>query len=194
MPNDDLITALFTAFATFTAFGAAIAGFVAAGGVVQTVASWWTQHGKAEAEKDMPASGLRKALKAARRRTPLTISVVSALIVVVVVISGVGLLLSSILLDDYAHDRMAHLGGVYPAVIGLFWAEVLLLTLATVAAVGAAAGTSIAGARSADKASEIAKTSSELDAALREAAIDCLGSRPIVPNGPGQPAAGSAGD
>src|SRR5271166_3101380 len=29
VPNDDLIMALFAAFATFTAFGAAIAGFVA---------------------------------------------------------------------------------------------------------------------------------------------------------------------
>lgn len=174
MPTDDLITALFTAFATFTAFGAAIAGFVAAGGVVQTVASWWAQHGEGEAQRDVSPTRLRKALKNTRRRTPVTIGVVSSVIIAVIVISGVGLILSFVLLDGYDHGQQAHLNGLYLTVVVLFWAEVLLLTLATVAAVFAAAGSSVAGSRAADKASKAAKTSDELAAMVRAAAIDCL--------------------
>lgn len=174
MPNDDLITALFTAFATFTAFGAAIAGFVAAGGVVQTVASWWAQHGAVEAQRDKPSTGVRKALKNARRRTPLTIGIVSSVIIVVILISGVGLVLSFVLLNGYDHGQQAHLNGLYLAVVVLFWIEVILLTLATVTAVFAAAGSSVAGSRAADRAARAARTADEVAAALRTAAIDCL--------------------
>ena len=57
MANDALVTALFGAYATFTAFGAAVAGFVAAGGAVQTLTSWWIQHGEDEDGQASPSPG-----------------------------------------------------------------------------------------------------------------------------------------
>ena len=107
----DIIATLFAGYATFTAFGAAVAGYLAAGGALQNFAVWWTQHGKAEAMRprgSQPrAANLaeakheyheqQEALEWAARRSPITIKAASVLIGLVVVISGVGLLFSFLL-------------------------------------------------------------------------------------------------
>ena len=163
--NDALITALFGAFATFTAFGAAVAGFVAAGGVVQALASWWAQHGKVEALEDARSSHkLLKALASARKRTPGTMKLVAVFIVVVIVISGAGLVISSIWLYAYSHGPVSGVSWAYSWTVDLFLAEVPLLTIATAAAVVAAAGSAIS-------ASNLAESTGDLDDAVRDAAI-----------------------
>lgn len=165
VPNDDLVMALFAAFATFTAFGAAIAGFVAAGGAVQTLASSWAQHGEAEAfEKPRSDFKVRKALKGARKRTTGTIWPVAAIIIAVILISGAGLVFSSIWLYAYTDHSVASVSWAYSWAVSLFWAEVPLLSLATAAAVIAAALSAVTALRSADSASD-------MDNAVRDAAI-----------------------
>ncbi len=170
MSNDDLVMALFAAFATFTAFGAAIAGFVAAGGAVQSLASSWAQHGEAEAfEKPRPDTKVRTALKRARKRTTGTIWPVAAIIIAVILISGVGLVFSSIWLYAYSDGSVSGVSWAYSWAVSLFWAEVPLLSLATAAAV-------IAAALSAVTASRSANSSSDMDDAVRAAAISYLDS------------------
>lgn len=166
VPNDDLVMALFAAFATFTAFGAAIAGFVAAGGAVQALASWWAEHGEAEAV-EKPARRFKKtqkALKRARRRSPVTSWSVAVIIIAVILISGVGLVFSAIWLYAYADGSVSGVSWAYSSAINLFWAEVPLLSLATTAAV-------IAAALSAMTASRSANSSSDMDNMVRGAAI-----------------------
>jgi heme/copper-type cytochrome/quinol oxidase subunit 2 len=165
VPNDDLVIALFGAFATFTAFGAAIAGFVAAGGVVQSLASWWAQHGEAEAfEKPRPDTRVRRLLKSARKRTSGTIWPVAGIIIAVILISGAGLVFSSIWLYAYTDGSVSGVSWAYSWAISLFWTEVPLLSLATAATV-------IAAALSAVTASRSANSSSDMDDAVRDAAI-----------------------
>jgi hypothetical protein len=168
VPNDDLVMALFAAFATFTAFGAAIAGFVAAGGAVQALASWWAQHGEAEAfEKPRPDTRVRRLLKSARKRTPGTIWPVAGIIIAVILISGAGLVSSSIWLYAYSDGSVSGVSWAYSWAISLFWAEVPLLSLATAATV-------IAAALSAVTASRSTNSSSDMDDAVRDAAISYL--------------------
>jgi hypothetical protein len=172
MPNDTLITALFGAFATFTAFGAAIAGFLAAGGALQALAAWWLQHGADEDSEDNKATiwfvsrqKLRWLLATA------AIVLVTLLILVVIVISGVGLVLCFIWLDAYSHNASGGINDTYRWIIRLFWIEAALLTVATFLAVVAAAISSITASRSARVQ---AKSSAHLDTALRNAAIGWL--------------------
>ena len=184
MKNDDVILAIFGAFATFTAFGAAVVGFVAAGGVVQSLASWWEQHGKTEAiekaakrqlklnaRREQPGAGkaqpgagkaqpsaakwLGKAFKNAGRRSPFT-SVISGVIIgLVVLISGLGLIFSFIWLDAYSHGSTANVQWAYSWIVRLFCVEVALLTLATLAAVGGATFSALNASKSADSSSEL---------------------------------------
>jgi hypothetical protein len=179
MSNDSLVTALFAAFATFTAFGAAVAGFVAAGGAVQTLTSWWTQHSDVEpGEKPPSPRGVARLLKIRQWSARAAIIVVTLIILAVILISGAGLVLCFIWLDAFSHGSAAGVPGIYSAIILLFWIEALLLTVATVVAVLAAAGSALTSAGSADqtaaKARAAADSSADLDAALRDAALGCL--------------------
>jgi hypothetical protein len=54
---------LFAGYATFTAFGAAVAGYLAAGGALQNFAVWWTQHGKAEAMRPSGTLKIRETIQ-----------------------------------------------------------------------------------------------------------------------------------
>jgi hypothetical protein len=183
MQSDALVSALFTTFATFTAFGAAIAGFVAAGVVVQTLASWWAQHGKTEVLKESvdTAAGynapkwIRKKLKDAAKRSPRTIVIAGVFIGLVVLISGVGLMFSFAWLDAYSHGSVAEMKWAYFWVILLFWLEAGLLTLATLLAVAAATGSALNASNLADRSSELDDAVKALDNAVRAAAIANLG-------------------
>lgn len=162
MANDALVTALFAAYATFTAFGAAIAGFVAAGGAVQALTSWWTQRGDDQADTKLGAF-LRR-LNFFRRSATWAINVITAIILLVILISGVGLVLCFVWLNAYSHGHPAGIRGTYDWILGLFWVEATLLTVATIVAVVAAALSAVTGAKS-------AFSSADLDTAVRDAAI-----------------------
>jgi hypothetical protein len=184
--NDALVMALFAAFATFTAFGAAVAGFVAAGGAVQTLTSWWTQHGEDEVREKTPSPrGLARVLKIRQWSARAAIIVVALIIIVVILISGAGIVLCFMWLDAYSHGAASGVPGIYTPIIVLFWIEALLLTAATAFAVSAAAGSALTSSGSADKAAAkaraeadmaraLAESSADLDAALRKAALGCL--------------------
>jgi len=131
--HEDVVIALLGAFATFSAFGIAVAGFLAAGGAVQTVAAWWTQHGRAEARQR--EHDTRTALKLAGWRFPGLIILAALTIALVVGISGAGLLLSYHWFHVYAEGKAASMNSTYRWLIRLFVAEVVLfmgVTLATV--------------------------------------------------------------
>jgi hypothetical protein len=175
--QEALVSTLLTVFATFTAFGAAVVGFLAAGGVVQTLASGWAEHGKAEALAKRKAKEQRKGLKRARLRSPATIWLAGIFIGLVVVISSLGLIFSFVWLDAYPHGSVANVNWAYVWVIRLFWVEAFLLTLATVFAVVAATASAWTASNSADR-------SSDLDDGVRTAAVDCLdgiGSAKTIP-------------
>jgi len=167
MEKEDLISALFTAFATFIAFGAAIAGLLAAGGVVQTLASWWAEHGKTKALTKRNPKKRQKRLELAQRMAPTAIGLAASIIITVVLISAAGLVFSFFWLYGYAKGSKVGWGWAYYGTIWLFCAEIALLTLATVSAV-------VAATISANNASKLADSSSDLDDAVRTVAVGCL--------------------
>lgn len=203
MSNDALVTALFAAYATFTAFGAAVAGIVAAGGAVQTLTSWWTQHGEDKApgwltsvpkiltsvpkilEKLASPRWITRIVQIRQWSARAAMMMITSIILAVIIVSGVGLVLCFIWLDAYSHGSVTGVTSVYTTIIVLFWVEVWLLTGATVVAVLAAAGSALTSSGSADKARreakssadlahDLASSSADLDAALRAAALGWL--------------------
>jgi hypothetical protein len=167
--KEDLISALFAAFATFSAFGAAIAGLLTAGGVVQTLASGWAQHGKLEALGKLEPKKQQRGLMLARLRFPAATVLAGFVISAVVLISGVGLVVSFLWLHGYANGSKLGWGWAYHSSIWLFLADIVLLTIATIAAIWAATLTG-------NKASSSADCASDLDDAVK-AAIAKLNSR-----------------
>jgi hypothetical protein len=144
MPNlanqKDLITTLFTVFAGFSAFGAAIVAFLAQGGGLQASADWWRQHGLTEAQTIETPSRRRREEKKAGRRSTWAVVVAAAFIAVLVVLpSGLGLLSSFAWLRASADGSTRGWSWAYTSSVGLFWWEAAAITLVTIAAVMVAA-------------------------------------------------------
>jgi hypothetical protein len=141
--HEDLITVLFSAFAGFTAFGAAIGGFLAAGGGVQDAIFKWTQHGldevaaKRKAGKLASERQVRRAMWLASHRV-LALWLMAAFISLVVLASGLGLFTSFWWL--YTGAAWSYRGAIY-----LFEAETVALTVVTLSAVAIAATGSMSG-------------------------------------------------
>ena len=135
--SEDLMIALFSAFASFSAFGAAIGGFLATGGGIQTAIYRWKAHGLEEVDQKVNKGKLvgetriRRAKRFAKLR-PLWFWVVAVLIGLVALASGLGLFSSFWWL--YTGTGWAIKGTVY-----LFEFVAVSLTLVTVLAVGIAA-------------------------------------------------------
>lgn len=165
--KEQLVSALLAAFATFAVFGAAVVGFLSAGGVIQTVGSWWAQHGKAEAVVQRKAKEVRTGLKWARRRSLAVVVLTGAVVVAAVAASILGLAFSFVWLHGYARGSVAHLNGLYAWIIVLFWFEVGALCVATLIALVAAAFSAVNASRSADR-------SGDLDDAITSAATELL--------------------
>jgi hypothetical protein len=128
--QQSVMNSLFTAFAGFTAFGAAIVAVVASGGAVQKMANRLASR----AEREDPGATWCRLLD------PLVIALLTALICLVVLGSGAGLLLSFLWL------HAAGSGGwnwAYGVSVDLFECEVASMTLVTFVAVIAAAVTSV---------------------------------------------------
>lgn len=158
MAQESVVSALLGAFATFSAFGIAAAGFLAAGGVVPTVAAWWSQHGIAEAQRRRRHA--RRAMKLAGWRSPGLITLAALTIALLVSISGAGLILSYHWFRDYAGGAATHMGSAahlsytYHWIVRLFTAEVLLLTGTTLVTVGATAWSAWNAQRSAGRSED----------------------------------------
>jgi hypothetical protein len=134
--QQSVMNSLFTAFAGFTAFGAAIVAVLAGGGAVQKMADRW----RSREERTHPRGHWCWLLK------PLMIGSVTALICGVVLGSGTRLMLSFLWL------HAAGAGGwnwAYGVSVDLFESEVAALTVVTFVAVVAAASTSVATAKAA---------------------------------------------
>jgi hypothetical protein len=134
-----VMNSLFTAFAGFTAFGAAIVAVLAGGGAVQSIADRWVKHAQQEHPED----------RHAWLRNPAVVIPSACLICLVVLGSGTGLVLSFLWLHTTGSDGWGWTFGVSEA---LFWCEVIGITVLTAAAV-AAAGWASATAKS-DKANQ----------------------------------------
>jgi hypothetical protein len=132
--QQSVMNSLFTAFAGFTAFGAAIVAVLASGGAVQKVADRLARC----AERDHPRASWCRLLD------PLMMVSLAALICLVVLGSGAGLLLSFLWLHATGSGGWSWAYGVS---VDLFECEVASMTLVTFLAVIAAAVTSVAKAR-----------------------------------------------
>jgi hypothetical protein len=135
--QQSVMNSLFTAFAGFTAFGAAIVAVLASGGAVQKLANRLT----CRAESDHPRATWCRLLD------PLMITLLTGLICLVVLGSGAGLMLSFLWLHAAGSGRWSWTYGVS---VDLFECEVASMTLVTFVAVIAAAVTSVAKARGAN--------------------------------------------
>jgi hypothetical protein len=133
--QQSVMNSLFTVFAGFTAFGAAIVAVLAGGGAVQKVADYW---GRRE-ERRHPR------LRCCRLLEPVMIGSVTALICLVVLGSGTGLMLSFLWLHAAGSGGWSWAYGVS---VDLFESEVAALTVVTFVAV-VAASTSAATAKAA---------------------------------------------
>jgi hypothetical protein len=126
-----MMDSLFTAFAGFTAFGAAIVAVLASGGTLQNLADLWTDR----ARKEHPGKRLAWlwCLK-------LIVIVPPALVIILVVLgSGAGMLLSFFWLRA---DGSGGWGWACSASVVLFVCAVAGVTVATLLAVGAAVAAS----------------------------------------------------
>jgi hypothetical protein len=141
--HEDLIAALFSAFAGFTAFGVAVGGFLAAGGGIQHAVFDWTQHGLDEVEAKKAAGKLtserqiRRATWLANHRV-VALWLMAVFIFLVVLVSGFGLFISFWWL--YTGAGWSYRGAIY-----LFEAETIALTVVTLSAVAIAASGSASG-------------------------------------------------
>jgi hypothetical protein len=135
--QQSVMNSLFTAFAGFTAFGAAIVAVLAGGGAVQKVADRLARC----AERDHPRASWCRLLD------PLMIVSLAALICLVVLGSGAGLMLSFLWLHAAGSASWSWAYGVS---VDLFECEVASMTLVTFVAVIAAAVTSVAKAKRAN--------------------------------------------
>jgi len=125
---------LFTAFAGFTAFGAAIVAVLASGGGVQTVADLWVRRARRKHPRD----------RWTWLRNPLFTGVWTLFVFLVVLGSGAGLLLSFFWLHwDWAWTHQA--------CVGLFYGEAGGVTLATLVTVVFAWLASVAKAKDASQ-------------------------------------------
>lgn len=139
--QQSVMNSLFTAFAGFTAFGAAIVAVLAGGSALQSMADRWVTH----AQRERP--GDRRAwLRNAALVMPLTM-----LICLVVLGSGTGLLLSFLWLHTNGSDGW---GWTYGVSEFLFWGEVTGVTVVTALAVVTAGVSSAVAARSARSGQE----------------------------------------
>jgi len=134
--QQSVMNSLFTAFAGFTAFGAAIVAVVASGGALQKMAKRLAS----QAERDIPRASWCRLLD------PFIITSFTALICLVVLGSGIGLLLSFLWLHAAGSGGWSWAYGVS---VDLFEWEVASMTLVTFVAVIAAA-TSVAKAKGAN--------------------------------------------
>ncbi len=135
--QQSVMNSLFTAFAGFTAFGAAIVAVLASGGAVQKTANRLASR----AEHEYPRAGWCRWLD------PIMIAVLTSLICLVVLGSGAGLLLSFLWLHGAGSGGWSWAYGVS---VDLFEGEVASMTLVTFVAVIAAAVTSVTKARKAN--------------------------------------------
>jgi hypothetical protein len=127
--QQSVMNSLFTAFAGFTTFGAAIVAVLASGGAVQKMADRLASR----AEQEYPRASW------CRRLDPIVIVSLTALICLVVLGSGAGLLLSFLWLHAAGSGAWSWAYGVS---VDLFECEVASMTLVTFVAVLAAAVTS----------------------------------------------------
>ena len=136
--QQSVMNSLFTAFAGFTAFGAAIVAVLAGGGAVQKMADHWVRREK----RRHPRGHWCRLLE------PLMIGSVTVLICLVVLGSGTGLMLSFLWLHAAGSGGWSWAYGVS---VDLFESEVGALTVVTFVAVVAAASTSAAQTKRARK-------------------------------------------
>lgn len=144
LADKDLIPLLFAAFAGFSAFGAAIGGFLAAGGGIQQAIFDWKQHGLAEVEQKKDAGRydgrprrLRRAEWYARHRSAAFIAI-TVIVFAVILTGGAGL---------FTTFWWMHTGARWAARISvyLFEAETISVTVVTLLAVAVAAAGAASG-------------------------------------------------
>jgi hypothetical protein len=132
--QQSVMNSLFTAFAGFTAFGAAIVAVLAGGSALQTMADRWVRHAQHERPGD----------RRAWLRNPALVMPSTIVICLVVLGSGTGLLLSFL----WIHTNGSHgWGWTYGVSEFLFWGEVAGVTVITGLAVVAAGVSSAMAAR-----------------------------------------------
>jgi len=132
--QQSVMNSLFTAFAGFTAFGAGIVAVLASGGAVQKMADRLASR----AQQEYPRAAW------CRRLDPIMIVSLTALVCLVVLGSGAGLLLSFLWLHAAGSGGW---GWAYGVSVDLFECEIASMTLVTFVAVIAAAVTSVTKAR-----------------------------------------------
>jgi hypothetical protein len=130
----DLMTVIFGAFASFTAFGAAIVAYLTAGGAVQRWAIQSRDHGIKEAEEAYAKSQNKEKreqdISAAQKRPAIIIRSTAIIIGLVVLSSGAGLVLGSLWFNAHA-DGSDGWRWAYSLVFDLFIAATVLLTGST---------------------------------------------------------------
>jgi hypothetical protein len=141
--QQSVMNSLFTAFAGFTAFGAGIIAVLASGGAVQKMADRLASR----AERDHPRATW------CRLVDPIMIVSLAALVCLVVLSSGAGLLLSFLWLRAGGSGGW---GWAYGASVDLFESEIASITLVTFVAVVAATVTSVTKARRANPSQGVA--------------------------------------
>jgi hypothetical protein len=173
--QQSVMTSLFTAFAGFTAFGAAIVVVLAGGGAVQKMADRWGSR-----EKHRHPRG-----HWCRLLEPLMIGSVTVLICLVVLGSGTGLILSFLWLHAAGSGGWSWAYGVSA---DLFEYEVGAITVVTFVAVVAAASTSAAQAKRARKGKPARNTAARQRVPGGRTRRRCPGSDlygvPVTSNGP----------
>jgi hypothetical protein len=148
----DVMIAIFSAFAGFTAFGAVIATFLASSEALPWIAAWSGGHGvqearqKAEAAAQQLSPEARKAAldeakaaeRWARRRRVIYLWCVAVGMAAASIVSGLGLVFCIIWLREGSAAGLARADWAYRWSDYLLVTEVVLITLITLVAAGGA--------------------------------------------------------
>jgi hypothetical protein len=129
-----LMTTLCSAFGVFSAFGVAILAFFTGGGGLQRISGLLEDRARRKAD-----SGERAAARWAALSGPLVVWLVTGVIALAVIVSGVGLFTSFFWLHSVAAGVGPASRWAYDSAENMFYFESILITVVTVFAVVAAA-------------------------------------------------------
>ena len=131
MTPQELMTALFAALVTFSAFGAAILAFLTAGGGLDSIADYWIEHARQEAARERKQRDRWR--PEARKRLVRWVS--GTTVAAIQIFSGVGLVASGVWFVATVAKQADWPESMYWLTVAAFGLDVLLITGLTTVAV-----------------------------------------------------------
>lgn len=136
--QQDVMIAFFGAFAGFSAFGTVIATFLVSSNALPRLGARWGAHGVKHAQANLHDAARKLTIRWAQRRRSVLLWSAGGLVALAALVSALGLVASFLWLHAHASGGAVGWGWAYKWTGYLLVAEVTLITLITVLAMGTA--------------------------------------------------------